>query len=480
MKVRITSKPVPRAFAAMWVTMGLLGSSWPAPGAEAPAPKAASIESVAWMAGSWGEDGKVIEYWMPPVGGLMVGVNRPLEKGGEKSAEPFFEFLRMEERDDGVFLVAAPRGRGETAFRLTDWSETSAVFENPQHDFPQRISYRLEDSALVADVQAKKNGEWSGFSLRWERLDGQVGGDAPGDGEFPVRAELLTAEFGGSEGLAFNGEGNLFVTANRALWQVYPDGQVRKVADLHSNLGLASIGKRDLLVADFGPTNAFRHDRNDDGLVWRITPEGEKTEQVTGLGDPNFLLLRKDGSLLISDDATADIYIVEEGDEPRLFSTAVNHPNGLALSDDGRTLYVAQIFKSVRPVVPDDSLWAIPLGGDGSPVGAAELVARLGPYAANDGLAMDVEGRVYIAANGKAGEVWRFDPETAELVLIARDIYGAASIAFGEGDFDPQSIYVSTTFNKGRGGKIWRVPVGVTGQPVTRFPTPSAEGAGSD
>ncbi len=286
--------------------------------------------------------------------------------------------------------------------------------------------------------------------------------------EFPVAAEQILREpFGGSEGIAFNGEGDLYLTANRALWQVYPDGTVRHVTDLHTNLGLASIGPRDLLVADFGPTNAFNDDRNSDGIVWRVTPEGQKTELVTGIGDPNFILLRADGSMLVTDDATSDIYVVGEDREPRLFSTAVPHPNGLALSDDGKTLYVAQIFKSIRPVVPDDSLWALPLE-DGQPVGAGRIVARLGPYAANDGLAMDIEGRVYIAANGKAGEVWRFDPRTEELVLIAREVYGAASIAFGEGEWDHRSIYVSTTHNQGRGGKVYRIPVGVEGQPVTR------------
>lgn len=286
--------------------------------------------------------------------------------------------------------------------------------------------------------------------------------------EFPVTAELLADEpFRGSEGIAFNGEGHLFVTANRALWQVYPDGRVRQITELFSNLGLASIGARDLLVADFGPTNAFQQDRNSDGIVWRITPEGEKTELVTGIGDPNFVLRRKDGSLLITDDATADIYVVGDDGQPLLFTTAVSHPNGLALSDDESTLYVAQIFKSIRPVVPDDSLWAIPLE-DGKPAGAAKRVARLGPYAANDGLAMDRQGRVYIAANGKAGEIWRFDPASSELTLIARDVYGAASIAFGEGEFDHRSIYVSTTFNGGRGGKIWRIPVGVEGQSINR------------
>lgn len=285
---------------------------------------------------------------------------------------------------------------------------------------------------------------------------------------FPVEAELLVGDqFQGSEGIAFNGEGRLFVTANQALWEIDTEGGVRKVVGLFSNLGLAAIGDRDLLVADFGPTNAFRHDRNNDGIVWRITPEGEKSELITGIGDPNFVLVREDGSILISDDATSDIWVAGEDMQPILFSTAVNHPNGLALTDDGKTLYVAQIFKSIRPVVRDDSLWAIDLK-DGKPVGAARLVVRTGPLAANDGLAIDALGRVYIAANGAAGQVWRYDPADGEIVLIAERIYGAASIAFGAGKFDQRSIYVSTTTNQGRGGKIWRIPVNIAGQKLHR------------
>jgi sugar lactone lactonase YvrE len=300
--------------------------------------------------------------------------------------------------------------------------------------------------------------------------------------QFPVAPELFVGgEFGGSEGIAFNGEGRLFVTASRlfdpkttpieerirALWEVSTAGEVRHIADVFTTLGIAGVGKRDLLVADFGPTSAFKDDRNTDGIVWRISPDGDKEKWVTGIGDPNFILVRKDGSLLVSDDATSDIYVIGADRQPKIFSTAVNHPNGLVLSDDENTLYVAQIFKSIRPVIGDDSVWSIDLK-DGKPIGGAELVARTGPLASNDGLAMDEKGRIYIAGNGKAGEIWRFDPVTKELVLIAKNVYGAASIAFGEGKFDHKSIYVSTTFSGGRGGNTWRVPVGVKGAALNR------------
>ena len=91
----------------------------------------------------------------------------------------------------------------------------------------------------------------------------------------PAPRTLVDGWFERSEGIAFSGEGRLFVTANRALWEVTTDGDVEWVADLYSNLGVAPIGERDVLVADFGPTNAFNHGPNDDGIVWRVTPEGD-------------------------------------------------------------------------------------------------------------------------------------------------------------------------------------------------------------
>jgi sugar lactone lactonase YvrE len=80
---------------------------------------------------------------------------------------------------------------------------------------------------------------------------------------------------------------------------------------------------------------------------------------------------------------------------------------------------------------------------------------------------MDIEGRVYIAANG-AGQLWRYDPASEEMLLLASGMFGIASLAFGEGEFDRHSIYASATNAAGRGGKIWRIPVGVAGARLYR------------
>ena len=72
--------------------------------------------------------------------------------------------------------------------------------------------------------------------------------------------------------------------------------------------------------------------------------------------------------------------------------------------------------------------------------------------AAPDGLAMDTEGRLYIAAN-REGKIWRYDPATDEMLLIAEGMFGCASLAFGEGEFDRQSFYATTIFCRGGAAK---------------------------
>jgi len=285
------------------------------------------------------------------------------------------------------------------------------------------------------------------------------------DEKFPIQAEILIDEpFKACEGIAFNGEGDLFVTANKALWQILPDKSVKMITTLHSNLGIAAIGSRNLLVADFGPTNAFQDGKSNDGIIWLISPEGEKKEIVKGIGDPNFILVRKDGSFLVSDDATNEIFLSNLNGELTLFCTAVNHPNGLAFNLDESTLYIAQIFNNIRPVIPDNRVWEVQLN-NGKPWGRARLLTRTGPGGANDGLVVDKLGRIYIAANGE-GKIWRYDPLKDEILLITENVYGAASLVFGQGAFDHQSLYLTTTYAAGRGGIVFRIPVGIEGSPI--------------
>ena len=83
----------------------------------------------------------------------MLGVSRTLK--GERAVA--FEFLRIEFRKDGVFYVAQPGGRPKTEFKLTGSDPRSATFENPGHDHPKVIRYKLEaDGSLKAELDGSE------------------------------------------------------------------------------------------------------------------------------------------------------------------------------------------------------------------------------------------------------------------------------------------------------------------------------------
>ncbi len=292
-------------------------------------------------------------------------------------------------------------------------------------------------------------------------LAGRASAAGSAEPAFPVQPERFITQFRGAEGLTFNGSGQLFIGANNQVWIASPDGSVRKLTDVHRHLGQAGIGRRDILAADFGPTNIFQNGTAVDGMVWRITPEGKRTAFATGIRDANALLKLPDGTWLVSDDGLDHIYRIVRG-KAKLWTTAVPFPNGMALSRDGRKLYVAQIFEAIGPVVPANAIWEVPIR-NGRPAGAARIVART--ERAPDGLVADERGRIYIADNG-SGSIRRLDPETGEMIVIAENMPNVASLVFGEGEFDPLSIYATST-ERG-GGIIWRVRVGARGGHVYR------------
>jgi sugar lactone lactonase YvrE len=95
------------------------------------------------------------------------------------------------------------------------------------------------------------------------------------------------------------------------------------------------------------------------------------------------------------------------------------------------------------------------------PDGPPSMIARTGGKGV-DGLATDEFGRIYIADNG-AGKIMRFDPKSGEMITIAQGMPNVASLVFGEGKFEHESIYATSTSTGG--GKIWKVRVGVRGAP---------------
>jgi hypothetical protein len=128
-----------------------------------------ATEQLNWISGCW--EGRspnrvYTEQWMKPEGGLMMGMSRTVVNN--KATE--FEFLQIRQQGADVFYVAKPSGQAEASFKLIRHSDKEAVFENPQHDFPQRIIYRLQpDGSLLARIEGTNNGTQRGIDFPMKR-----------------------------------------------------------------------------------------------------------------------------------------------------------------------------------------------------------------------------------------------------------------------------------------------------------------------
>lgn len=119
----------------------------------------ADVSSLDWMTGCWaliGQDVGSIEQWSGPAGGTMLGFSRVVSDG-ETIA---FEYLRIvEEGSDSLVLIASPSGQDTVRFEMIETTNNKIVFENAEHDFPQRIIYRLDDDGnLLGRIEGLVNG----------------------------------------------------------------------------------------------------------------------------------------------------------------------------------------------------------------------------------------------------------------------------------------------------------------------------------
>lgn len=161
-----------RVSVAVWVLVWVLGNGgWLGANEAEGVP---SVEELSWLVGCWRLDGEgevVEECWLGARGGLMVGVSRTVKGDGGT----FFEFLRIADSETGPVYWASPLGREAVPFRAVEIGRQKVVFENPNHDFPQRILYRLDQEgglhAAISGLAGDEGGaEWvyEKVSPAWE------------------------------------------------------------------------------------------------------------------------------------------------------------------------------------------------------------------------------------------------------------------------------------------------------------------------
>lgn len=122
-------------------------------GTLANAQQPAQADRLAWLAGCWEQRGSnrlIMETWMPPLGGAMIGASRTVVGGALRE----FEHIRITTDSGRLVYTALPSGQREAKFPAISVSDTSIVFENLQHDFPQRIIYRKRGvDSVIARIE---------------------------------------------------------------------------------------------------------------------------------------------------------------------------------------------------------------------------------------------------------------------------------------------------------------------------------------
>lgn len=130
-----------------------------------PVQQAPLIGQLAWLAGCWESargERQIEEQWMKPRGGTMLGMSRTVT--GDRTSE--FEHMQIREQDGRLVYTARPSGQQEASFRSISVAGSEVVFENPAHDFPQRIIYRrLADGSLQARIEGERAGRLQGVDF---------------------------------------------------------------------------------------------------------------------------------------------------------------------------------------------------------------------------------------------------------------------------------------------------------------------------
>ena len=97
----------------------------------------------------------VEEHWMAPKGASMLGIGRTVRNG----ALADYEMMLIRQTDDRLEFEAHPANQPAARFSAIDVGSSRVVFENLEHDFPQRIGYERSGARLLAWIEGVQKGE---------------------------------------------------------------------------------------------------------------------------------------------------------------------------------------------------------------------------------------------------------------------------------------------------------------------------------
>ena len=305
----------------------------------------------------------------------------------------------------------------------------------------------LHIGSLSAAAQFETTGEFERLTPEFDRI-------VPAD----AKIEIVASGFAWSEGPVWRKEGGflLFSDApNNVInrWteedsiSVYlrPAGWVWGPPEgrrEHGSNGLIEDAEGRLLIADHGNRQIARLDET----TWSKTTLADNY-QGKKFNSPNDLVIHPDGSIYFTDPPyglegiqnsplreldISGVYRISPTGELTLLTDEFLFPNGIGLSPDGGTLYVAS---TSQPAL----VKAYDLQPDGSIANGRVFFdpQQLGRRGGHDGMVIDQEGRVWVTG---AGGVLVLGADGTHLgsILTGR---GSANVTFGE---DGSTLFIAS------------------------------------
>ncbi|HLA55932.1 MAG TPA: DUF6265 family protein [Flavobacterium sp.] len=124
--------------------------------------KVRDIEKAAWLVGSWenkSPEGNLSEIWKKENDSVYRG-----ESYFVKAKDTLhFETISLTQSGDVVYYtptVMGQNGDKPVAFKMISMTDKQMVFENPAHDYPQKIVYtKITNDSLVASISGIQQGK---------------------------------------------------------------------------------------------------------------------------------------------------------------------------------------------------------------------------------------------------------------------------------------------------------------------------------
>ena len=189
------------------------------------------------------------------------------------------------------------------------------------------------------------------------------------------------------------------------------------------------------------------------------------------LNSPNDIVIDRHGRIYFSDPKYVgpekmeldrfNVYRYDTDGKLHLATGAVSKPNGVILSPDQKTLYVAETDNGTAEADREEGrrgkmrLLALPVADDGS-LGKPKVVVDFGDQTGVDGMTVDTQGRLYAAVRSdKRHGIYVFSPQGKELAYIKTPSL-PTNCCFGRGA-ESKRLYVTA------GGGLYRIRTTATG-----------------